>query len=374
MRVVYVGVFRDGTGWAQAAIDYVLSLDAAGVDVVPRCLKLNGSKPELPPRLLELEAKSSQGCDVVIQHVLPHHTDVNGRFGANIALFASETSDFRKTSWADRLNLMDNVWVINRQMVEAAHASGVKKPIAVIPHATDVEKFQKSYPTLSLLKPYKNNFLFYWAGEFVRRKNLQGLLQAFHSEFDPSEPVKLVIKTNKSGMSPQEVHQHAKAFCSKIKHGLKLHSSERHYNEEIIITDRLAEEEMGQLHSSCDCFVMPSYGEAWCIPGFDAMGFGKTPIVSTNTGFLDYIDDSVGWLIPCQPAPVFGVDDTFSELYTGHEHWQVPNIMELRRAMREAFENRSLREQKALEGMGRIYDFSYEKIGGKMKEELLGIL
>ena len=36
----------------------------------------------------------------------------------------------------------------------------------------------------------------------------------------------------------------------------------------------ISEEDIYSIHSSCDCFVMPSYGEAWCIPAFDAMGFG----------------------------------------------------------------------------------------------------
>ena len=72
MKVLYVGCYRDGTGWGNAAIDYILSLDAAGVDVVPRAIKLNNEQVELPSRIVELENKSSSGCDVCIQHILPH--------------------------------------------------------------------------------------------------------------------------------------------------------------------------------------------------------------------------------------------------------------------------------------------------------------
>ena len=55
MKVLYIGCYRDGTGWAQAAIDYILAMDSAGIDVVPRAIKLNSNNPELPKRILELE-------------------------------------------------------------------------------------------------------------------------------------------------------------------------------------------------------------------------------------------------------------------------------------------------------------------------------
>lgn len=60
MKVLYIGCYRDGTGWGQAAIDYILSLDAAGIDVVPRPIKLNDRQINLPKRISELEQKTLQ--------------------------------------------------------------------------------------------------------------------------------------------------------------------------------------------------------------------------------------------------------------------------------------------------------------------------
>ena len=78
MKVLYLGNWRDGTGWGNAAQGYILSLDAAGIDVVPRHIKLNDREIEVPERILELERRSHKNCDVVIQHVLPHYLDYNG--------------------------------------------------------------------------------------------------------------------------------------------------------------------------------------------------------------------------------------------------------------------------------------------------------
>ena len=372
MKVLYIGVYRDGTGWGQAAIDYILSLDAAGVEVVPRALKLNGRQHVPPERVLELESKSSRGCDVVVQHVLPHQMDYNGRM-FNVGLFASETSDFRASVWPDRLNCMDKVVVINRQQAEAARRSGVTVPIYVVPHATDISRFQRSYEPLESLRPYKErgDFLFYFIGEMVRRKNLAALLKAFHLEFDPSEPVQLVIKTDRPGLPPDESRRHVEAFCNEIKRGLKLHGGKvEHYKEEVVITDRLTDQGMMRLHATCDCFVLPSYGEAWAIPAFDAMAMGKTPIVTACTGFLDYLSDSEGWLVRCHEEPVFGVNDTFEDLFVGSESWSAVDISHMRRCMRDAYEKESLRKEKATNGIAKAYDFSYGVIGPVLKKAL----
>ena len=38
MKVLYIGHYRDGTGWGNAALNNILSLDAVGIDVVPRAI------------------------------------------------------------------------------------------------------------------------------------------------------------------------------------------------------------------------------------------------------------------------------------------------------------------------------------------------
>lgn len=369
---MYVGAYRDGTGWAQAATDYILALDAAGVDVVPRAVKLNDAKLPIPERVRELEAKSARGCDVVVQHVLPHMMDYNGRL-FNVGLYASETSDFRSTTWADRLNAMDKAVVVNRQMVVAARRSGVKIPLEVVPHATDVSRFQRSYEPLDALRPYKDagEFLFYTVGEFNRRKNLLSLLKAFHLEFDPSEPVRLVIKTASPGMSPEQSRSRVEHLCEEVKRGLKLHGGDTdRYAREVVITERLTPEGVMRLHATCDCFVQPSFGEAWSIPAFDAMGMGRTPIVTAATGYLDYVSDDTGWLVGCHEEPVFGVTDTFSDLFVGSETWSSVDIGDLRRCMRVAYANAALREEKAGNGITRAYDFAYEAVGPMLRKAI----
>ena len=284
MKVLYISNYKDGTGWGNAATDYILAMDSVGIDVVCRSISFNGEKGEVHPRILELERKSSRHSNVCIQHLLPHMLDYNGRFEKNIALYESETSNFKSSRWTEYINTMDEAWVVNKQMSEASLSSGVESPIRIIPHTFDTSKYDKEYKPLDI--PYmdiENKFVFYFIGEAIRRKNIFALIKAFHLEFDVDEPVDLIIKASKGGMSDDDCGKYIKELCDTAKENLKLYPSNDLYKSEFITTGFLDNEKMMRFHKTMDCFVMPSYGEAWCLPAFDAMAMGSTPIC-TNVG------------------------------------------------------------------------------------------
>lgn len=371
MKVLYIGCYRDGTGWSQAAIDYILSMDSVGIDVVPRSVKLNSNPPELPERIIELENKSSRGCDVCIQHVLPHMMDYNGRFDRNIALYATETNSFKWSIWPDRINQMDEAWVINNHMVEVSKSSGVNIPISVIPHASDISKFKRDYEPI-YIPDSENNFVFYFIGDLNRRKNLSAFVRAFHSEFKINEPVSIVIKTSKYNTSSDDCAAEVKEMCNNVKTGLKLYPSLEHYKEDLIITDRLDEETLRRLHATCNCFVMPSYGEAWCIPAFDAMGFGNTPICTDVGGMADFLNRGEGVLVHSREEPVFGMMDTFDDLYTANETWQSIDPIGLKQAMRYIYRLHTSDAFLSMQEKGRerLEEYSYESVGNLIKKAL----
>ena len=293
--------------------------------------------------------------------------DYSGKFKKNIGLFCCETSHFNNCLWPDKLNTMDEIWVTNKYAKKSCINSHVKKPIKIVGIPIDTGKFEQSYEKLNI---QRDHFIFYFIGEMVRRKNLAALIKAFHLEFDCEESVSLVIKSHVPGLLPNESKQRVKEFCTEIKKGLKLYQNIEQYKSEYIISDNITDEQIMQLHYSCDCFVMPSYGEAWCIPAMEAMGMGKTPIVTRNTGMTSFVSDVTGWWVNSRYEPVFGASDTFGDLYVANETWLSINILELRSTMREAYSNSKLRKQKSDAGAGKVYDFSYTKIGQRMVELL----
>lgn len=411
MKILYLGPYRDGTGWAHAAIENILALDAAGIEVVPRAVKLNGVNGELPKRLVELEKESDKGCNIVIQNSLPHHFDASGDFDKSICYYFTETSHFRNSSWAERINLMDEAWVPCQSVHSSSIESKVNIPIKVIPVPCDTSKYQKKYEKFSIPQT-DDRFTFYTIGEIHRRKNLVALLKAFHLEFAPDEQVSLVIKGSIPGLPSHEVDKHISAMCNTVKDELKLYRKKELYHSEVIISQSLTEEQIMRMHSTFDCYVSPSFGEGWNMPAFDAMAMGKTPICSAQGGPIDFlakhrwehgpesedelrvrylvpprdingdtfpfrnrsrvVSEHGGWLVPGNYEPVFGMKDTFPDLFVGNEEWFSINIKELRKAMRSAFQDNEERKKRAEFGMNRAYDFSHVAVGETMRKILNG--
>lgn len=58
MKVAYISVYRDGTGYGDSALEYIKALDHVGVDVVPIWVTLSG-QPYVDPgeKIKSLERK-----------------------------------------------------------------------------------------------------------------------------------------------------------------------------------------------------------------------------------------------------------------------------------------------------------------------------
>ena len=103
-------------------------------------------KEDVNPRLLELEQKDSKGCDICIQHVLPHHYVGSDMFKKTIAFMETETLNIDHLNWFYMMDLMDEVWVANQTSKEALEAHNITPPVKLVHHtrnaiggATDVE-------------------------------------------------------------------------------------------------------------------------------------------------------------------------------------------------------------------------------------------
>lgn len=362
MKVLFRGHYYEATGWGQAGRSYIKALSRAGVDVVARPFHLNNSLPSIEPEIAELEKKSVEGCEVIIQFLLPYHMKYYGNFRKNVGIYFAESNTLKYSAWPAHINLMDEVWLPNRDM-EMDEAIQTKKrflpcPIEIVPN----EETRLPIPEL------KDTFVFYYIAEINIRKNLKALIRAFHTEFAKSEPVSLLIKTGKSGMEPTDSLQLVVNHIDEVKKQMKLYAKPQEYKPEIVITDNLTEKQMKQLHRTCNCFVMPSHGEGTCLPAFDAVLAGNQVVGSYVGGLADLFSEGN----PTSGAsgiyePVFGMLDTFPDIFTGRENWFNVSINHLRRLMRDAYE-----QQSQYIPIGKLDYCSYELIGRKMKEYLNG--
>lgn len=366
MKTLYIGNYKDRTGWGYASLNNILALHSAGVNVVPRAITHNNSHEDVHPVISELEQKSEQDCEVCIYHTLPHLYSYNSNI-KNIGFFVTETVTFTETMWQKHANLMDEIWVPNSQMVSACHKSGVKVPIRIAPHSLDISKYNNVEDCASAPE-LDGCFNFCFVGEMVSRKNIEGLLRAFHTEFHPSEPVNLMMKISKSGYTNDGALAEFKKLSHQVRSSLKIRAE---YKDEVAISGHLEERHLLSLMSKCHCFVMPSFGEAWCIPALESMAIGMPVIYTSGTGMDDFCH---GWGVESSAVPCYGSLDSLQSMYTSHTKWMEPSIEHLASAMRVAYEthknNPKKYEETCAKAKLKAKNYSNEVVGQKLKELL----
>jgi glycosyltransferase involved in cell wall biosynthesis len=370
MKILYIGHYKEGSGWSKAAIDSILAMNSVGLDVTCRNIKLTNNNPKIHPTILELENKPLSNIDVCIQNVLPHHMVGTQKFKRNIAYFVAESSSMLHNPWMVCLQNMDEVWVPNKGLAASLEYDGLDKKVTVVPYAADLSK---GYAQEKFIFPDKNSFKFYYIGEINDRKNIESIIRSFHSEFASFEPVSLVLKIKRPGISPPELTRYCEQLCTNIKKELRMYKDIESYHKELIISDNLDDSFIDVLHNSCDCFVGPSHGEGWSIPAFDAMRYGKTPICSNEGGpkdFIDPNDPNTGKLINGIYSVCNHSDPAFMDIFTGREEWFTPSESELKKSMRYYYENRFKINRTV--GAKMAEKFSHKNVGNLIKGLLNG--
>ena len=357
MKILYIGNYRDGTGWGNACVNNILALDSGGIEVVPRAITFEIEQKDYPDRIKELESESTKGCDVCIQHTLPHLYSYDARY-KNIGCIDVESSHFKETSWQHHINLMDELWVPTHAVRNACLESGVKKPIKIAPHSLDISQYKENGG--NKIQELLSTFNFAFVGEFVERKNLSALVQAFHMEFDCDEPVSLFIKTSKTSLP--EIQKH----IEHVRSGLKIRKT---YKEEVIITGMLEWINYISVLSQCHSFVMPSRGEGFCIPALEAMALG-IPVIHTQATGMD--DFCVGTSVPSYSQPCLGTLSTLPNLDTARSDWREIDIRKLCAAMREVFQKWNSDEAKndSQKAKSRASQYDHKPMGIRLKELL----
>jgi glycosyltransferase involved in cell wall biosynthesis len=369
MKILYIGHYKENSGWSQAAIDYILSLDSIGLDVVCRNVKLTNVNPDIPHRIIQLEEKNLNNIDYCIQHVLPHHLVATQKFKKNVAYFVGETNTIKHLNWFEQLYNMDEVWVPNSSYKDILNRDGLNN-VFCVPHTFDLSKYNKQYPTINF-NEHNNKFKFYHIGDINDRKNIKSILKCYYSEFNHEDDVLLILKLRKFGLTSQQLNKYTQSIIDEIKKDLRIYKNITDYPNELIITSDFTEEQINAIHKTCDCFISISHGEAWSIPSFEAMCFGKTPICSNEGGPSEFIDSnnhSTGLLIDGVYETCMHSDPAFSDLFTGKEEWFCPSESLTKQAMRFVLEEKNKINRN--DGIERGKQFSYNNIANLIRTRL----
>ena len=368
MKIAYVGHFLDSGGYCTAAINYIESLEKAGLEVVAIPFCLTKKTLEMSDIIKKSYNRKLSNVDLVILHTLPEFFSRHPNL-PTIGIFSSEMSGIPK-KWVEEINKLDYCIVSSEQSKNACYSSGVSIKIDKIPYCIDVKKYGENYDCSDIINEIKSEgkSVFYTVGEFVNRKNYSSLLRAYYTEFSKGDNVHLVIKSGLNGKTPQETANIFQMKNYEIFKGLNLPAE--NMPEVTFLPSEMTEEDILSLHQHSDFYVCASYGESWSLPSFDAMAFGKTPIVPNSTGFLEYMSDNEGFMVKTFEAPCFGLIDANPEIYNSSFNYYQVDINDMRNKMRFCLSNKDRLKEKSIAGMKKSMLYSHENIGPQLRKAI----
>lgn len=227
----------------------------------------------------------------------------------------------------------DTVLAPTKTVEKALIDSGVKLPVRVIHHPSKFDRFRRiaERKAAGSVDSFKLEVVFLHVSSCFPRKGVDILIDAYTKEFDSTDPVRLVIK------GFPNPHNEVESILSE-----RAQTPVRDAPI-IFINNDLSEDELLSLYRQADVVVLPTRGEGLNLPAAEALAGGLRLIVTGHGGHMDFISEANASLID------YRFSQSESHLATNGSTWVEPNAADLRRKLREAF-NEIRKRRKADDG------------------------
>jgi glycosyltransferase involved in cell wall biosynthesis len=222
--------------------------------------------------------------------------------------------------WVAACNAMDEVWTPSHWGAEVFRASGVTRPIHVVPLGIDPERFRPQLPTRKL----HDRFVFLSVFEWGERKAPEKLLRAYARAFSRRDDVLLLLRVNNFDGNVHVAQQIADLGLPKDAPPVA-----------VLYNQQLDGDSLGSLYASADCFVLPTRGEGWGMPVLEAMACGLPVIATDWSGQTEFFNAEVGF--PLQTRALVPAEAR-CPYYTGLR-WADPDEEHLQHLLRYVYEH-----------------------------------
>jgi glycosyltransferase involved in cell wall biosynthesis len=364
--VKYIGPVFDGSGYAEAARNYVLSIHKKGYPISLAPITFEKTRPDLGEdgEILRSLMDNHIDYDKVIVHSTPdlwHHWTRFERDKYIIGYTVWETSQIHPT-WVTSCNKANEVWVPCEWNMDVFKDSKVSVPLHKIPHAIDIPDMD-TVPDFNLDTIPQNMYVFYSIFQWQERKNPYGLLSAFSVAFSGVEDVILVLKTYR--------HDHGgdKNAIKDLIMDFRKFVNLEHFPKMFLVVENLSRQNMLALHKRGDCFVLLQRSEGWGLPHFEAAACGKPVITPGYGGQSDFLKEDNSYLLDYTLTPVGGMN--WSPYYTSDQYWCEPDMKQAIETMRHVYNNRDEAKEKGQRARDYVsQNFSWDKIGDMIVNRL----
>lgn len=346
--VTIVGHHKFSGGIQRRPIGLIKALkDSLNINYINTRPEVSKAK-DIEKSVLEILQKNDDtpGAVAFLVDIIPHYQKMPS---SKIKLaFATVESTQAPQSWVKALNsFFDGMVVPDIWLVDIFKNSGVKIPIFVVPEICYLEDLldQPGH------KKRSHPFVFGVSATAGNSKNYNVLLEAFAAEFGNRSDVIL------------KIHNPSKIWSNRI------HKKKSELNLTNVITHNgpLSWQDYIKTHMVLiDCYILISRGEGFSITPREAMALGRPCILANHTAHTTICNS--GFVIPVA-ANILTKDD--AESYGGEFIGYNFNceINDVRKAMREVFENYEVYLEKASRGKEWVKQY----LGSNLKARYLSL-
>jgi glycosyltransferase involved in cell wall biosynthesis len=351
LAVNVIGVVDDVLGLGEIACWYVDALRAGGVPVATTAIAPDGPAGE---RQRTIELHGERADDELRTAFEPafNLACVNGADLVRLARTAEGDVLARRPTigqWAWETDVLPPEWVRSFQFLEEIWAcstfvgSNLQRlspvPVAVVPMPVSVP--DPSGADLPIAWDDRFTFLFVFdLLSTVRRKNVDGLIDAFARAFAPGEGPRLVLKTMNGRLRPDAEAE------------LRLKIADRSDIE--LMDAHLDHAQNAALLARADCYVSLHRSEGFGLMLAESMALG-TPVIATGySGNMDFTTPGNSYLVDWLPTRVgpgcegYSAEGTWAEADLDH-------AAELMRRVRQRPEEARAKAERARDDIRRLY-------------------
>lgn len=335
-NILYVGPYRSNNAMGKSSRNYIRAMnDSTAINLAIRPIffvdKVYMNKgSEVLYR--ELENTRLDHYDMIIQHGYADSFQYDKQFGDNVCIPEIETNNIHHTGWVENINMMDralttSVWS-RKSMIEA----GVETPIDIVPEPLETIHVDGN----NIIDNFEEKFIFYFAGTYQEKNNILGIISAYMLEFEKSENVGLVIKTEIADVMHDEAQKIIAYDIEKCQQSLRINKDR--ITAPNILVGAYDDGIIHKLHANCNCYVNAVKCDAFSENAIQAMLLGNTVIVTEGIGTNSYINSSNGFVVNAMESGVYSSRYYTNNSFTIHETWMEPSIQSLQEKMRLAYE------------------------------------
>ena len=339
MNIEYI-CFGSLNGYAIAAKNYILALKHHNLRIhtLDSQHRIDVAGDDL--NLFRKFAKKEEDPNAIqIYHCIPPMQRRRKKNKLTIGVATFETNDPPK-HWIDILNQNAAVIVPSTFCEEIFKKAGVTRPIYLIPHTLDLNK----YNTKVTPKQTNNKFRFLFIGSWKKRKGYEELLKAWYSTFQNNEHVELVIKTDK----PNKAENYVRKLTNNI----------------LIEKQTINENDMPSFIKSFDCLVLPTKGEGFGLPALQGLALGIPVIVTDYSGCTEFANNDNSFLL--KPESIVLKDDMDNIPQFVGRRWAEISVEQISKVMLYVLGNPEEVKKKAKRFVGER--FGLDQVGKKFDE------